>query len=146
MGENRRTTYTPGIAKDMYMLSYNHIIYSVSDENQWIKTNYDPVESPFVRTQPGRQKKLRRRGQDKLRNNGTRMEKTGIPMKCLECKQLGHGKRTCPRRNVATRRHTSMSALVAPHVVEESIALATELGLKYESQSVVYSCFFHVFV
>lgn len=35
-----------------------------------------------------------------------------------------------------------MSALVAPHVVEESIALAIELGLKYELQSIVYSYFF----
>ncbi|KAB1212959.1 hypothetical protein CJ030_MR5G005105 [Morella rubra] len=72
----------PWYSKDMYILSYSPIIYPMPDENQWRKKNYNVVQPPFVRIQPSRPKKLRKRGQDEPRSNGTWMTKTRTPMKC----------------------------------------------------------------
>jgi len=46
----------------MYKKAYDHIVYPMPREDQWIKTGYDHVDPPMYRIQSGRPRRLRTRG------------------------------------------------------------------------------------
>ena len=86
----------PYYSKDMYLLSYDSIIYPMPSEDQWVKTNNDVMEPLVVRTQPGRPKKLQIRAPDEPRNPH-KLSRDGLRGRCTKCLQFGHNERTCPR-------------------------------------------------
>ncbi|KAB1209991.1 hypothetical protein CJ030_MR6G023540 [Morella rubra] len=69
------------------------------------------MEPPQSRAQPGRPKKLRKRGSDERTPIG-RIPRRQSGILCSECKEIGHNKRTCPRlnRRKASRRVPSTAA------------------------------------
>jgi hypothetical protein len=55
-----------------------------------------PCRPPINRIQPGRPKKVRRRGPEEPLNQN-RIRKGGVRMRCSKCRGVGHNTRTCPR-------------------------------------------------
>ncbi|KAB1203081.1 hypothetical protein CJ030_MR8G005531 [Morella rubra] len=96
---------------EAYRKAYAPIIYPVPSEEQWLRTVYEAMEPPQSRAQPGRPKKLRKRGPDERTPTG-RIPRRQSGILCSECKEMGHNKRTCPRlnRRKASRRVPSTAA------------------------------------
>lgn len=82
--------------KDMYLLSYELIIYPIPIDDQWVKMTYEVLEPPVVRTQPGQPKMLRIWLSDEPRNP-YKLSRYGLRGQCKECKMSGHNSRRCPR-------------------------------------------------
>jgi hypothetical protein len=61
---------------------------------QWIRTQYDPIDPPFERCHPGRPKRQRKREPIEPRNP-YRFSKFGTNIKCSVYKKFGHNSRTC---------------------------------------------------
>jgi hypothetical protein len=90
---------------EMYKKAYDEIVYPMSGNDYWIKTNYDKVDPPLHRIQFEMPKKVRTRGLEEPRNP-YRMRKGEIIMRCSRCKATEHTARTCPqtRRKVVNYR------------------------------------------
>ena len=63
-------------------------------DDQWVKTNYDNVDSSLCRIQSGRPRKVQTRGAEELVNQYC-MRKGGVRMRCSKCKEIGHNTKTC---------------------------------------------------
>jgi hypothetical protein len=59
---------SPYYSKEMYLKSYNHIVYSVPIEKQWPRSNQPKIEPPKSRATPDRPKKVRQMGVEEPRN------------------------------------------------------------------------------
>lgn len=103
--------------KDMYLLSYEPIIYSMPTDDQWVKMTYEVLEPPVVRTQPGRLKMLRIRLLDEPRNP-YKLSRYGLRGQSKKCKMSGHNSRRCPRRKATAQRFAIMNAVDGAFVFE----------------------------
>jgi hypothetical protein len=79
---------------EKYKMSYEPIIHHVSSMEQWIRTQYDPIDPPLERCHPGRPKRQRKREPIEPRNP-YRFSKLGTNIKCSVYKKFGHNSRTC---------------------------------------------------
>ncbi|GMY34089.1 hypothetical protein FCV25MIE_29331 [Fagus crenata] len=79
---------------EKYKMSYEPIIHHVPSMEQWIRTQYDPIDPPLERCHPGRSKRQRKREPIEPRNP-YRFSKLGTNIKCSVCKKFGHNSRTC---------------------------------------------------
>lgn len=84
---------------EMYKKAYDEIVYPMPGEDHWIKTNYEKIDPPLYRIQPGRPKKVRIRGPEEPKNP-YRMRKGGIIMRCSRCRATGHNAKTCPQTRI----------------------------------------------
>jgi hypothetical protein len=114
---------------EMYKRAYDLMIFPIPSEEQWVRTNQDVVDPPFVKAALGRPKKLRSRGPDEPRNS-YRIRKGGVTMRCLHCRQVGHNARTCSRRirvSNASRSGRSQSRSVATHLNSNDVSVYTNM-------------------
>jgi hypothetical protein len=81
---------------EMYKKAYDEIVYPMPGEAQWVRTSGEHVDPPLNRIQPGRPRKVRRRGPEEPVNQN-RIRKGGVIMRCSKCRRVGHNTRTCPR-------------------------------------------------
>jgi hypothetical protein len=81
---------------DMLKNAYNEIVYPMSIEDHWTKTNGEHVDPPMARIQSGRLRKVRTRGPDEPKNQ-YRMRKGEVTMRCSRCRGVGHNATTCAR-------------------------------------------------
>lgn len=84
---------------ETYRKSYEHIIYPVPSEKFWDDSGLGPVAPPLHKNQPGRPKKLRRRDPEES-VKPFKVRKTGVIMRCSNCKGCGHNKTTCKAPHV----------------------------------------------
>jgi hypothetical protein len=59
---------SPYHSKEMYLKSYDHIVYPVPIEEQWPRSNQPKIEPPKSRATPDRPKKVRQMGVEEPRN------------------------------------------------------------------------------
>ncbi|OIT06972.1 hypothetical protein A4A49_61507, partial [Nicotiana attenuata] len=89
---------------EQYMKSYGPSILPINSSAQWPKTGVDPVLPPIYKTQPGRPKKLRKRGPDETspkepdlkKHNSLKASRKGKKKNCGTCGKTGHNSRRCP--------------------------------------------------
>jgi hypothetical protein len=57
------------------------------------------MSTPLNRIQPGRPRKVRRRGPEEPLNHNC-IKKGGVRMRCNKCRGVGHNSRTCPHNRI----------------------------------------------
>ena len=91
-----------------YMKAYGLMIHPMPSMDQWGRIEQEPVLPPHARVQPGRPKKLRRRGTDEPRGR-IRLSKIGTKIKCSKCGVVGHNSRSCKKKKNTPAPSTSQS-------------------------------------
>nr|AAP45178.2 Zinc knuckle family protein [Solanum bulbocastanum] len=88
---------------EQYMKSYYPSILPINSSKQWSKTGVEPPLPPIYKAQPGRPRKLRKRGNDETTQkesdseNGTLLKASRKgKKKCELCGKTGHNSRKCP--------------------------------------------------
>lgn len=86
---------------EAYKKTYSFGLGALNGEQMWPIADGYPVQPPHVRPMPGRPKKKRRKDRDERDpKNPTRLRKLGVQMRCQNCLQLGHNKKTCKNEAV----------------------------------------------
>jgi hypothetical protein len=81
--------------KDQYAACYAPIIYPANGQNLWERTEYNDLQAPPIRKQPGRPKKKRNKEAGELLRDDGQMRRARYGIKCSRCKESGHNKSTC---------------------------------------------------
>ncbi|XP_027156753.1 uncharacterized protein LOC113757863 [Coffea eugenioides] len=81
-------------SKKAYLRAYAYSIGAIPSKEHWIDSGMQLLNPPFVKKQPGRTKKLRRRGPDESRDP-QRASKKGLTVYCKRCLKADHNRRTC---------------------------------------------------
>jgi hypothetical protein len=88
--------YVPDIfKKDQYAACYAPVIYPANGQSLWQRTEYNDLQPPPIRKQPGRPKKKRKKESGELMKDEYGMRRARWGLKCSRCKQSGHNKATC---------------------------------------------------
>lgn len=93
--------------KDEFLKSYAYSIEPISGENNWPKSENEPLKPPQYKTMPGRPKKKRTKApeEEKSKETSRATEKVGQIGKdiyCSNCNEMGHNKRGCKKPRVQT--------------------------------------------
>ncbi|RHN65625.1 putative transcription factor interactor and regulator CCHC(Zn) family [Medicago truncatula] len=81
--------------KERYAACYAPIIYPANGQALWRRTEYNDLQPPPIRRQPGRPKKKRNKEAGELLNDDGQLRRARWGIKCSRCKQSGHNKSTC---------------------------------------------------
>jgi len=81
--------------KDQYAVCYAHVIYPANGQNLWERTEYNDLQAPPIRKQPGRPKKKRNKEAGEFLKDDGVMRRARWGNKCSRCKESGHNKSTC---------------------------------------------------
>jgi hypothetical protein len=81
--------------KEKYAACYSSVIYPSNGQSLWERTEYNNLQPPPIRKQPGRPKKKRNKEAHELLKDDAQMKRARWGMKCSRCKQSGHNKATC---------------------------------------------------
>jgi len=88
--------YVPDIfKKDQYAACYALVIYPANGQSLWERTEYNDLQPPPIRKQPGRPKKKRNKEAGELMKDEYGLRRGRWGLKCSRCKQSGHNKATC---------------------------------------------------
>ena len=87
-------------SKEVYLHTYNNLIYSIRDKEDWPSSGKPPLGKPkYGRAMPGRPKRLRRlEPHEVVTHNGTKLSRKYNILLCSKCGAIGHNIRTCDRR------------------------------------------------
>ncbi|XP_056172259.1 uncharacterized protein LOC115666485 isoform X1 [Syzygium oleosum] len=88
--------------KDAYGKCYQFPFPVMNGEKMWPKVNGEPIKPPPYRRKRGREKKNRIKDKDERSSEGKKLTKVGVQMRCSNCLQYGHNKKTC--KNPTTSR------------------------------------------
>uniref|UniRef100_A0A5B7ARQ4 SWIM-type domain-containing protein n=1 Tax=Davidia involucrata TaxID=16924 RepID=A0A5B7ARQ4_DAVIN len=93
--------------KARYLAAHQHILHPVVDPRMWNTEGVvgDPIDPPPLRRLPGRPKKNRRREADE--DVGSSQARRALSLRCTNCNQFGHNRRTCQRAPVRGRGQNS---------------------------------------
>ncbi|XP_058217288.1 uncharacterized protein LOC131328355 [Rhododendron vialii] len=83
----------PCYLKDTYLSVYQYMINSVLGKHDWVKTDYDPIQPPFMRKPSGKPRKQRRRGEDEPPDEHKVSRRFRV-MSCSKCLKKGHNLRS----------------------------------------------------
>ncbi|XP_073292472.1 uncharacterized protein [Primulina huaijiensis] len=78
--------------KEAYLRTYSYMIHAVPGEDDYCKTEYEPLGPPEVKKRAGRPKKKRKMGIDEVQKTSTRQ---GLTHTCSNCLETGHNKSSC---------------------------------------------------
>ncbi|XP_009771325.2 uncharacterized protein [Nicotiana sylvestris] len=89
---------------ELYMKSYGPSILPINSSEECPKIGVEPALPPIYKTQPGRPKKLRKRGSDETsskeldhkKHNSSKTSRKGKKKNCGTCGKTGHNSRRCP--------------------------------------------------
>lgn len=89
---------------EQHMKSYNPSILPIVSFDQWPTIGIEPPLPPIYKAQPGRPKKLRKRGIDETTQKESdsrkltllKASRKGRKKKCGSCGNIGHNSRKCP--------------------------------------------------
>ncbi|CAN1131273.1 hypothetical protein LINPERHAP2_LOCUS6307 [Linum perenne] len=94
----------PSLKVEAALRSYAYAIHPLNDSSQWIRSEGPRIRPPTLprNTSGPKQKKRRREAgellqqkKNKLGQNVTTMNRTGMPMRCGLCGEEGHNRRRC---------------------------------------------------
>jgi hypothetical protein len=100
---------------EMNKKAYDEIVYPILGEDQWVKTNYNHVDS-LRRIQSRRPRKVRTRGPEEPTNQYD-MRKGGVRMRCGKCRGIGHNSRTCPQNRREAVNYNGKNSSARQHKV-----------------------------
>jgi hypothetical protein len=81
--------------KEKFAACYASVIYPANGQSLWERTEYNDLQPPPIRRQPGRPKKKRTKEAHELLKNDTQMKRARWGLKCSRCREGGHNKSTC---------------------------------------------------
>lgn len=107
---------------DEFKKTYDHFLEPVEGMQNWPTSEMAKPLPPKILKMPGRPKKERRQPHEKPK--GKKLSKVGTIIKCSKCKQTGHNRSSCDRRNKApSQSHVnSPNAMVALPLSQQSAA------------------------
>ncbi|CAN1297413.1 hypothetical protein LINPERPRIM_LOCUS23436 [Linum perenne] len=103
-GEKPEKYVDPSLKVEAALRSYAYAIHPLNDSSQWIRSEGPRIRPPTLprNTSGPKQKKRRREAgellqqkKNKLGQNVTTMNRTGMPMRCGLCGEEGHNRRRC---------------------------------------------------
>jgi hypothetical protein len=95
---------------EMYKRAYDPIIFPMTSQDQWVRTNQDAIEPLDYKVALGRPKNIRRRRPDEPRNPNA-IRKDGVVMRCSKCREARHNTRTCLKRSTQANTTRSLRSL-----------------------------------
>ncbi|XP_075504249.1 uncharacterized protein LOC142541652 [Primulina tabacum] len=78
--------------KEAYLRTYSYMIHAVPGEDDYCKTEYEPLGPSEVKKRAGRPKKKRKKGVDEVQKTSTRQ---GLTHTCYNCLETSHNKSSC---------------------------------------------------
>jgi len=81
--------------KAKYKACYSSVIFPANGQCLWERTEYNDLQPPPIRRQPGRPKKKRNKEVGELLKDEGQLRRGRWGVKCTRCKQPGHNKATC---------------------------------------------------
>lgn len=102
---------------DEFMKTYDHFLKPVEGMQNWPTSEMAKPLPPKFLKMPGRPKKERRR-EPHEKPKGKKLSKRGTVIRCSKCKQTGHNRSSCDRRNTGTsNKATSQSHINSPNAM-----------------------------
>lgn len=93
----------PTFMKETYLRAHATMIHPIQDQRLWEPVEGDVLEPPPLRRLPGRPRKNRRREVDEAAA-GTSESRRSQTIKCSNCQNFDHNKRSCQRAPVAKKK------------------------------------------
>ncbi|XP_048128383.1 uncharacterized protein LOC125312816 isoform X2 [Rhodamnia argentea] len=81
--------------KDAYERCYQFFLPAMNGQQMWPKVGGEPIKPPPYRRKRGREKKNRIKDKDERSSDGKKLMKVGVQMRCSNCLNYGHNKKTC---------------------------------------------------
>ncbi|KAI8557838.1 hypothetical protein RHMOL_Rhmol04G0042000 [Rhododendron molle] len=86
----------PSYKLEAYMQCYGGMIHPIRDHRYWEPDQFHKLDPPPLRRMPGRPRKNRRREADEAPAGASHMKRSQT-LRCTNCKEFGHNRRTCQR-------------------------------------------------
>ncbi|WVZ99349.1 LOW QUALITY PROTEIN: hypothetical protein U9M48_044670 [Paspalum notatum var. saurae] len=83
--------------------TYSYCLQPLEGMTSWPISDRPPLSAPGYVRMPGRPKKERKR-EPTEKPKGTKVSRVGTVLRCRKCKQIGHNRSTCDKRNAPTGR------------------------------------------
>ncbi|KAF7136344.1 hypothetical protein RHSIM_Rhsim08G0130100 [Rhododendron simsii] len=96
--------------RDTYLRAHGEIIHPLHDETMWEEVPGELVQPPPLKRLSSRPRKSRRRAADELAPGGSESRRS-CTVRCANCKEIGHNKRTCQRAPVRGSRRGNGSTM-----------------------------------
>uniref|UniRef100_A0A2N9FZE3 SWIM-type domain-containing protein n=1 Tax=Fagus sylvatica TaxID=28930 RepID=A0A2N9FZE3_FAGSY len=97
-GHNAEDYVDDYFKKKTYLKVYSHLIQPCNGPDFWPIAAGDPVLPPIHRRQPGRPKRMHRRKDPDEHQNSHKLKRNQNSLKCGQCHQVGHNKRSCKKK------------------------------------------------
>ncbi|KAG5550078.1 hypothetical protein RHGRI_015138 [Rhododendron griersonianum] len=131
----------PSYKLEAYMQCYGGMIHPIRDQRYWEPDQFHKLDPPPLRRMPGRPRKNRRREADEAPAGASHMKRSQT-LRCTNCKEFGHNRRTCQRAPVkkkkgansqgqgdqATQGQASQSEIPSQCVTQSESAVMTFTG------------------
>ncbi|KAG5553273.1 hypothetical protein RHGRI_011212 [Rhododendron griersonianum] len=85
------------------MQCYGGMIHPIRDQRYWEPDQFHKLDPPPLRRMPGRPRKKRRREADEAPAGASHMKRSQT-LRCTNCKEFGHNRRTCQRAPVKKKK------------------------------------------
>jgi alpha-galactosidase len=82
--------------------TYNYCLLPVEGMQAWPELDRPPLQAPGYVRMPGRPKKERKR-EPSEKPKAPKISRVGTIIRCRKCKQIGHNRSTCDKRNGTTQ-------------------------------------------
>lgn len=106
----------PMLSVEKCKVSYSYCLEPMNGQNLWPRDGCEVILPPPRRRMPGRPKKNRRKAdheEPKIVHNNGSLPRTGRQMRCTNCKQLGHNKKSCKNAYVhLTRKKVQLNLIL----------------------------------
>ncbi|KAG5550083.1 hypothetical protein RHGRI_015138 [Rhododendron griersonianum] len=79
------------------------MIHPIRDQRYWEPDQFHKLDPPPLRRMPGRPRKNRRREADEAPAGASHMKRSQT-LRCTNCKEFGHNRRTCQRAPVKKKK------------------------------------------
>ncbi|CAO2166141.1 unnamed protein product, partial [Urochloa humidicola] len=83
---------------EAFSKTYSHCLMPIEGMQGWPQSDREPMQPPGYIKMPGRPKKERRREPNE-KPKAAKVSRVGTVIRCRKCKQIGHNRSTCERRN-----------------------------------------------
>ncbi|GMY19758.1 putative transcription factor interactor and regulator CCHC(Zn) family [Fagus crenata] len=97
-GHNAEDYVDDYFKKKTYMKVYSHLIQPWNGPDFWPIATGDPILPPIHRRQLGRPKRMHRRRDLDGHQNSYKLKRNQNSLKCGQCHQVGHNKRSCKKK------------------------------------------------
>ncbi|XP_058182429.1 uncharacterized protein LOC131300547 [Rhododendron vialii] len=93
----------PSYKLEAYMQCYGSMIHPIRNQMYWEPDQFHKLDPPPLRRMPGRPRKNRMREADEAPAGASHMKRSQT-LRCTNCKEFGHNRRTCQRAPVKKKK------------------------------------------